>query len=449
MRPLESTRSIAATVIALVLLGSGLAALGTVAGGASGSHLTLSNDSAPTLSGPPMGSGAVLAGAFTGSVPGGSAGAARLGPATLPSAPLVSGAPVPVATGGPDDLARLPLQPGVGPSLIWTQWQNNVNPDGTPGVPGGALNSTLAGYDPISGHLVRTINLTGHVDGLTADPVRNVLLATANEDANSVFYVVNPATASVVRFHYSLNLTVNGNGGSDSIAIWHGDIYISHSDPGNLVQATVYEVHLDWSTHTARLSPLFWDDSTATFAPAGTVGSMALTDPDTNLVMPGASPRFAGDLATVSQGDGRLIFAGYTGNSHRLHLTQLNLTDNLSGNLPPIDGVAVATSGEGTLYVVDSHNNAISRLITDGWPAGTVFVTEPDDNGNPLLGTLNLANGHITPLGNKFDSPKGLLFVPEPPHQHPHHHNEGRGGNSDRGRGDDGGAVQARARAGR
>jgi hypothetical protein len=32
-------------------------------------------------------------------------------------------------------------------------------------------------------------------------------------------------------------------------------------------------------------------------------------------------------------------------------------------------------------------------------------------DGNPLLGTLNLFTGKITPLGNHFQSPKGLLFV--------------------------------------
>jgi len=33
-------------------------------------------------------------------------------------------------------------------------------------------------------------------------------------------------------------------------------------------------------------------------------------------------------------------------------LSLLNLTDNVPGNVPPIDGMAVATAGSGTLYVV-------------------------------------------------------------------------------------------------
>jgi hypothetical protein len=54
----------------------------------------------------------------------------------------------------------------------------------------------------------------------------------------------------------------------------------------------------------------------------------------------------------------------------------------------------------------------IQALDTSGWRAGTVFVGEPNDNGNPIIGTLNLSTGVITPLGKSFRSPKGMLFVP-------------------------------------
>jgi hypothetical protein len=56
--------------------------------------------------------------------------------------------------------------------------------------------------------------------------------------------------------------------------------------------------------------------------------------------------------------------------------------------------------------------DTISALKTNGWPAGTVFVAEPSDNGNPILGTLDLWNGKITALSDAFLSPRGLLFVP-------------------------------------
>lgn len=46
-----------------------------------------------------------------------------------------------------------------------------------------------------------------------------------------------------------------------------------------------------------------------------------------------------------------------------------------------------------------------------GYPAGTVFVTEPSDNGNPLIGILDLSNGVITPFANHLINPKGLIYV--------------------------------------
>lgn len=113
---------------------------------------------------------------------------------------------------------------------------------------------------------------------------------------------------------------------------------------------------------------------------------------------------------TISQGDGQMIFAQGLGNRPRL--TVLNLSDNVPGNAPPIDGMAVATSGRGTLYVVDNKAGTITALDTRGLPAGTVFVGEANDNGNPLVGTLNLFTGQITPFGNTFANPKGLLFLP-------------------------------------
>jgi hypothetical protein len=137
---------------------------------------------------------------------------------------------------------------------------------------------------------------------------------------------------------------------------------------------------------------------------------MALTDPDTNYVMPPESPMFAGDLATISQGDGLIIFASSL--QRNPDLSVLSVTDNAAGNVPPIDGLAVATSGSGTLYVVDSGGNTIQAFSTLGCAKGTVFVGEPKDNANPLVGTLNLASGQITPFTNHFVSPKGLLFVP-------------------------------------
>ncbi|HVB96086.1 MAG TPA: hypothetical protein VND41_05745 [Nitrososphaerales archaeon] len=319
----------------------------------------------------------------------------------------------PAGAKGPDDVAKMAIV-GLdgGRAVIWTAYQSGINPDGTPGTPGGPTQSTVVGYDASSGVLVRTVQVTGKVDGLTADPEMGVLIATVNEDDNSAFNLIYPTTGAVATYTYSPNPAVNGNGGTDSIAVINGQIYVAHSNPSDVTQPTDYLVTPDTSTSTltAFLTPAFFDNSIATNALTGATVQLGLTDPDTTFVMPTVSPRFGGDLATISQADGEIVFASQI--SHDPKLTVLPLTDNEPGNVPPIDGLAVATSNHGTLYVVDAATGTIQALDTSGWRSGTVFVGEPSDNGNPIIGTLNLSTGVITPLGNSFQSPKGMLFVP-------------------------------------
>lgn len=369
-----------------------------------------------------------------GTVGGGGAGV-HPSATTVPSSTFVASAPAGLK--GPDDLTSLPASCMVGTGMtLWTAYQNGINPNGSPGSPGGIDHSVVTGYAIPSGIVVQMVNVTGKVDGLTSDPARCVLLATINEDSNSSFAVIDPNLGTVARFSYSPSPTVGGNGGTDSIALWHDQIVVSHSNPNDTTQATAYSVLLSWSSHIAYLTPLFYDDSTAQDVTTGASLTMHLTDPDSNFVMPHGVPRYAGTLATVSQADGRLIFAGMSPHGH-VHLQQLNLTDNVSGNLPPIDGIAAARTGNGTLYVVDSGANSIYALSTSGFAAGTVFVGEPNDNSNPLVGTLDLNTGKITPFANHFVSPKFMLFVAAPGSGHGHHGGHGEGEDHD-GQGDNG-----------
>jgi hypothetical protein len=299
-----------------------------------------------------------------------------------------------------------------GNALIWTAYQNGINPDGTPGVAGGPTMSIIAGYDASSGALVLNIQVNGKVDGLTADKEMGVLIATVNEDVNSAIDLIYPGIGAVASYTYSPDPAVSGNGGTDSIAVSNGQVYLVHSNPNDVTQPTEYKVTFDRSTPTltANLTPVFYDNNMATDAVTGASVQLGLTDPDTSFVMPQDTPRFAGDLATVAQADGQIVFASHL--QHNPQLTVLGVTDNKVGNVPPLDGFAVATSDHGTLYVIDAKAGVIKALDTTGWQAGTVFVGEPSDNGNPLVGVLNLSTGAATPLGNSFLSPKGLLFVP-------------------------------------
>lgn len=318
----------------------------------------------------------------------------------------------PPGSKGPDDITAMAGEGDHGGhAVIWTAYQNGIGPDGSPA----GAQSTVAGYDAHSGRLVTTISVTGKVDGLTADPRRDRLIATVNEDRNSALDVIDVATATVTTYAYSPSPETSDNGGTDSIAVWGDGMFLAHSNPNDTTQPAMYAVALDGASHTAALTPLYFCDSSATDAVTGAAVTLALTDPDTNLVMPADSPRFAGQLALISQGDGQMVFA--SGDTSPA-LSVLNLADKPttafpSGeHLPPIDGLAVATADHGTLYAVDAAAGTITALDTKGWKAGTVFVGEPSDTGNPLVGTLDLSTGTITPLPLTFSSPKGLLFLP-------------------------------------
>src|SRR5262249_16061821 len=100
---------------------------------------------------------------------------------------------------------------------------------------------------------------------------------------------------------------------------------------------------------------------------AGKRVTLALTDPDSNGVVPSSSPEFAGDFMLNSQGDEELIFSGaYT---------------------------AVAPC---------NANNAPSACPGPGYPANS-------------LGTISLETGAVGRVAlNGVVTPKGLIFVPLP-----------------------------------
>jgi hypothetical protein len=214
-------------------------------------------------------------------------------------------------------------------------------------------------------------------------------------------------------------------GGTDSIAISHGHIFVTHSNPAQASSPATYEVTLDPGSHVAHLRPVFADNATATDAVTNQKVTLALTDPDSNRAMPSASPRFAGQLAQVAQADGEVIFV-HRPTGAAPPLTRLSLSNSGSpSSHPPVDDIAVATADRGTLYVTDPKAGTVTALSTAGLPVGTVFAAEASDAKTPLVGTLDLATGVITPLGNTFTNPHGLLFVPSGQHESDDDHTEG------------------------
>lgn len=282
-------------------------------------------------------------------------------------------------------------------------------PSGTPGA--GGRDSTVVEFSS-SGSPAAHWDVAGHLDGLTGDPATGKVIVTTNEDGNAHLFLIDPSTSQAVE--YQLPKLPHG-GGLDAISIWHGMILISASAPSATAGPAVYVVSLNASNNTASVHPLFADNATATRA-NGTM-HLALTDPDSNAVVPTSAPRFGGQFELTSQGDLLQLFASDTSGKR---LSALKLSQS-------VDDSAWATSASGTLYVTDSSNDLIWK-VTGPFRPGTEIVSVTPCNANAApttcpappkwqpnyLGQVDMSTGSITtiPVHGVTIVPKGLFFVP-------------------------------------
>jgi hypothetical protein len=311
----------------------------------------------------------------------------------------------------PDDIVALA-------GNLYVGFQNGVGSQGEVS-PSGNLDSTLAEFTP-AGSVVKQWDVTGKIDGLGADPATGQVIVTVNEDSKSSLYTVSGGTVT----HYTYTpASLPHQGGTDAVAVDNGKILISASAPGTSGKApgsapAVFAVTLNAGAKTAAVAPFFADNATAAGVNAPNGGkkvTLALTDPDSNLVVPSSSPGFAGDFMLNSQGDQELIFSGASGqNLQVLKISQ------------PVDDTAWATSASGSLYTTDSGANTVDA-ITGSFTPGTAYTAVAPCNANSApatcpappkypastLGTINLKTGAVgTVTLSGPVSPKGLIFVP-------------------------------------
>lgn len=337
--------------------------------------------------------------------------------------PAGSTTPATEALSSPDDITQLN-------GNIFVGFQNGVGPQGQPSSSGN-LDSTIVELTP-QGHAVGQWDIAGKADGVTADPQGGFLVATVNEDANSSLYTIDPVSGTVT--HYQYNEPLPHNGGTDAISVEHGELLISASAPGTTGAAApqptypaVYSVSLDPTTKVATVTPLFFDEDQATVANVGfQYGQqvhLALTDPDSNEIVPWDAPRFAGAFVLTSQGDEEQIYVQDPGGPQQ-RLSVLTLSQS-------VDDTAWPTDRWGRLYATDSTNDAVDVVngpFTDGQPV--VAATPCDANSAPAtcpappafpanyLGTLDPWTGRVQALdvnGAPFVPQGGLLFLPSFP----------------------------------
>jgi hypothetical protein len=309
----------------------------------------------------------------------------------------------------PDDIVTLG-------GNLYVGFQNGVGSQGEAST-SGDLDSTLAEFTT-AGSLVKQWDVAGKIDGMGADPATGQVIATVNEDAHSSLYTVSGGAVT----HYAYTSSLPHLGGTDAVAVYNGTILISASAPGTSGKApasapAVYAVTLNAAARTAAVAPFFADNATATAANTSNADkkvTLALTDPDSNGVVPSSSPKFGGDFVLNSQGDLELIFSGVSGQN----LQVLKLSSS-------VDDIAWATSATGTLYSTDSSSNTVDA-ITGTFTPGTVYTAVTPCNANSApstcpapgypansLGTIDLTTGKVGAVGTDSGvNAKGLIFVP-------------------------------------
>ena len=310
----------------------------------------------------------------------------------------------------PDDIVSLG-------GNLYVGFQNGVGSQGEESGSGN-LDSTLLEITP-KGSVVKQWDMRGKIDGMGADAATGQVFASVNEDSKSSLYVESGGTVT----HYAYTQSpLPHMGGTDAISVLNGKILISASAPGTSGKApknaaAVYVVTLNASAKTATVAPFFAINASATAVngtSAGQTVTLALTDPDSNLVVPSSSPSFAGDFVLNSQGDLQLIFSDASGQNLQVLKTS-----------QAVDDTAWATSASGTLYATDSSADAVDA-VTGPFKPGTAYtaVAPCNANGAPVtcpapptwpvnsLGTINLKTGAVTTVYHGPLAPKGLVFLP-------------------------------------
>jgi hypothetical protein len=311
----------------------------------------------------------------------------------------------------PDDITQLG-------DRLFVGFQNGVSATGGTSTDGNT-DSTVVELSR-SGHVLGQWDVNGRADGLTAVPFLDGVIATVNEDGNSSLYVIRPGAATpgeqVTHYEYSTGLTHGG--GTDSIAVVDGQILISASSPSVATGPAVYQVKLQSSTLVAQLTPLFFDNSSATganfgAASLGTTTTLALTDPDSSEIVPENGPRFGGDFVLTSQGDLEQIYVSQPGTPQQ-RLSVLALTQS-------VDDTAWTTSESGRLYSTDATNDSVDS-VSGPFRSGQVFTVATPCGANSApancttadyLATLDPWTGLVTPVavaGAPYNPKGGLLY---------------------------------------
>lgn len=279
----------------------------------------------------------------------------------------------------------------------------------------GLVNSVVQ-YD-LSGNVMKTYSVSGHVDGLLARPDTNTLWAMANEDGEPMLTIIDLGTGA--QKTYSPTLPTAHGGGFDDLQMIGGVVYVSASNPATPGAApTVDALTLNANGTTFDVAPVLAGNAQAIDITPSVGGSpnptfnqsttLALTDPDSEATDP------AGNLVLDSQADGRLVFIKNPGPSQTVSVLTLTLYNDKDGPVYPVDDTRfVPPPGPtGKTFLLFTDANHTTYRVDGAFKQGDAYSA-----GQGQVMQLDLSTGHLTPvvvgIGNAsaLHDPHGMLFV--------------------------------------
>jgi hypothetical protein len=297
---------------------------------------------------------------------------------------------------------------------------DDVGPDGTPG-PSGKKNVEVLEYT-LGGSLEKTFSIAGHNDGLMAfNPT--TLWAMSNEDCNPKLTVINIATGAQQVYTPQSSLVTAGclsstNGGIDDMQLIGGTVYVSASNPnptppspcpantstpgcpnGVSSAPAVFALTLNTDGTTFNLTPVLVSGSTARNIATNALGTLNMTDPDSEAITPDGST-----LVVDSQQDSELAFIKNPGAVQSVSYLPLTL----AGGLTAVDDTRYVPSGQTFMLFTDTPKNYAYR-VDAAFSQGNAYSSAPTQ-----VTSLNTSTGVLTPIVSGLGAPHGMIFVTAP-----------------------------------
>ena len=318
------------------------------------------------------------------------ASVARAEPMTASGYTLTPFATAPAGSSAPDSVA-------VVGNDVYVGFGNGGNPDGS----GGAV-STIAEYNRTGG-LLGTTSVVGHNDGLRYDAATGKLWAIQNEDANPNLVLITPGSLAKSA-PYTFGAASHG-GGYDDVAFVGGKAFVSASNPANNPNTKPALIGATLGAGVVNVTGVVAGNARATVLnPGGGRKTLNLQDPDSLAVGP------HGEVVLDSQADAELVFVTNPGTAAQ-RLAVLGLSNQ-------VDDTAFAAGGFSTLLFAVKGANTVYALTGDFAPGAAFSAAASNGSipGHDFIGSLDLANGILTPVVSGLNGPGGEAFfnVPEP-----------------------------------